>query len=362
MANALAWGFINSADLFASRVLEVGIQRTFEMVQESAAEYTRVLDALMADWVEQITFPQEQFELAGAGSLQPLDNLGNPLPVAPSGSYQVAYPIQGGGTAWGDDRVTREYLTLEETNRFTVEAEQMDKDWMIRHVIAALMTNVAWTYRDDIGVNGNKGLGNISIQPLANGDAVTYKRKGTGVPATDTHFLAQAAAIADLTNPFPTIRTELTEHPSNGSRRVIAYLATSLVTTATALLGFREVGDPDVNVGASGETLGNIPDLGVADQILGKVNNVWLAEWSALPADYLVAKVEGVAPLGMRQHPYANLQGFFPESFSPDGNRFINRMLRYCGFGVRRRVSAVVMRIGNGAYAVPTGTLAPLPE
>ena len=43
--------------------------------------------------------------LGSGGTLQPLDEWGNPLPVKDEGVYDVAFPIQGGGTAWGDNRV-----------------------------------------------------------------------------------------------------------------------------------------------------------------------------------------------------------------------------------------------------------------
>lgn len=361
MANLTAWGFINMADLFAQRVLEVGIQRVYDAVNESAIEYTRVLDALMSDWVELTTVAQEQFELSGSGTLQPLDAQGNPLPVLPSGSYQVAFPIQGGGTAWGTDRVSRAYLTVEEANRFTVDAQQRDKDWMMRHIIASLLTNVTWTYLDEVGANGNKGLGSITIQPLANADAVLYKRTGTGAPATDTHFLAQAAVISTAANPFPTIKTELTEHPSNRNGRVIAYVASNLVPAIKGIATFIGVDEADVTPAPSIARLSNVPDPGVGSAVIGNVDGVWIVEWATLPDDYLIAKVEGIPVVAMREHVPAELRGFFPESFSPDGNRLINRMLRYAGFGVRRRVAAVVMRIGNASYAVPTGWLAPLP-
>lgn len=361
MANSVAFGFYDLQALFNQRVTTVGPQRVYDAVAESAAEYSRVVNALLeAEWIERTVDAQEQIELPGSGTLQPLDEFGNPLPVQPSGSYQVAYPIYGAGTAWGDDRITRELITVDEANRNTLDAEQRDKDWLLRHALAAMFTNVDVTFNDKYPVRGSKALGDITIKPLANSDTVTYKLKGASAPTTDTHFLAQAAAIDDTHNPFPAIYTEINEHPSNGNRRVIAYVATDLVSSIKSLSTFVDVDDPDVVPGTATPRVTNVPMVGVGDRVIGHVDNVWIVQWGFLPSGYMVAKAEGVAPLAMREIDAPALQGFFPEKFSPDGNRMITRMLRYAGFGVKRRVAALVYRVG-GVYAIPSGFTAPLP-
>lgn len=365
--NVDAYGFLGLKDLYNSRVLQVGIQRIYTAIQESAAEYSRVLNALAADWYERTTIAQVQFELPGTGTLQPLDADGNPLPVLPSGNYQVAFPIQGGGTAWGTNRVTRELMVVEEANRFTVDAEQRDKDWIMRHLLAAVFTNVTYTFNDEVGQNGGRGLGSITVQPLANNDAVLYKLKGATAPVTQNHFLAQAAAIDDTNNPFPGIFKELNHHPSNGNRPVIAYVASNLMDSIRGLSDFvRTYGfagaDQQLVIPAI-TTAKDVtpPALGVGDFIRGTVDNVWIVEWGLLPDNYIVAKVDGISPLRMREYWTSSLQGFFPENFSPDGSHLIQRMIRYAGFGVADRVGMVVKRIGNASYAVPAGFLAPLP-
>ena len=63
----------------------------------------------------------------------------------------------------------------------------------------------------------------------------------------------------------------------------------------------------------------------------------------------------------MRQYPSTALQGLFTENHSPDGNLHESRFIRYAGFGARNRIAALVYRIGNGSYAIPTGYTAPLP-
>jgi hypothetical protein len=356
------FGYLRTTDLYTQRVTTVGIQRTFEAIRSHLDEYTRVIQGMLSEMAERTTIAQEQFELPGDGTLQPLDEDGNPLPVMPSGNYQVAYPIQGAGTAWGTNRISREMMTVEEAERFTLDAERRDADWLIRHMLAAVFDNVTWTYNDKVGANGAKGLGNITIQPLANGDAVVYTRKGAVVPATDNHYLAQADAIDDTHNPFPTIEAELTEHPSNGNRRILCYIPTALRDSVIGLTSFVDVADPNVS-DPTAAVATNVPNPGFGDEVLGYVRGTrcWIVLWSILPSDMILAKVEGKAFLKMREYAAASLQGFFPENANVDGNHLITRMLRYCGFAVADRVAALVYRIGNASYAIPTGYDAPLP-
>ena len=357
----VAYGFISLQDLFNQRVVTVGPKRVFDAVQKSAEEYTRVVNGLLAEFAAPTTDAQVQVELPGDGSLQPLDEDGNPLPVAPSGNYTVGFPIQGAGTAWGTNRVTRAKLTVDEANRNTLDAFQKDADWNIRHLLAAIYDNVAWTYADKTGAGGSKGLGNISVQPLANGDSVLYNRKGGVAPATDDHYLAQLNSIDDSHNPFETIEAELLEHPSN-TGRILCYIPTDLKASIIALATFKSVADPNVAYTTT-ELATNVPAVGPGEEVLGYIEGTkcWIILWSVLPASYIIAKMEGKAVLCRRENPEPELQGFFPEAQDVDGNHYVNRFLRYCGYGVQDRVGAVVYRIGNASYAIPSGYDAPLP-
>lgn len=353
MANKLAYGFTSMAHLMGERVTKIGERVVFDAVRESAAEHTRQISAILAGagLVERMLDHKIRFYLPGEGTLQPLDEHGNPRPVRPAGSYDVALPIQGGGTAWGDNRITRALMTVEEANRFTVDAQRRDADWVKRHVLAAVFDNATWTYPDE-------KVGDLTIQPLANADTVKYVKTG-GASETDDHYLAQAAAISDAANPFPTIHKELNEHPSNVGE-VVVYVPTNLVDDVEALSDFVEVRDPSIDPGANKDRLVASIDRGFGDKLIGYVSRCWIVEWKALPDDYMIAHVRGQVVLGMREYPAAELQGFFPEFHSADGNTRITRMLRFAGFGVMNRVAACVMRIGNAAYAVPASYDAPL--
>lgn len=352
MANQLAYGFVGKEHLLASRLSEVGAETVWGMVKESVDEHNRQIAALLQSFVFSTTLHKERFRLSSSGTLQPLDEYGNPRPVRPGGYFDVAYPIQGGGTAFGVNRVTGNLLTVEEANNLTLERMREDADWMRRHILASVFDNTTWTWDDE-------EFGNLTIQPLANGDAVTYNKVG-GTVAVDTHQLAQASAIDDSHNPFDDIYDELMEHPSN-SGPVVVYVPTNLTTSIEALTAFTEVGDPDLRYGVASTQIGSAFDRGFGDEVLGKVNKCWIVEWRALPDSYMMAHAQGGgAPVGMRQYPAGGLQGLFTENHSPDGNLQESRFIRYAGFGVRNRVAAVVYRVGNGSYAIPSGYTNPL--
>ena len=353
MANQLAYGFIGQTHLLGSRLSDIGTNTVWSWVQESVNEHNRQINGLMQSMIARTTLHQERFRLPSSGTLQPLDEWGNPRPVKPGDTFDVAFPIQGGGTAFGLNRVTGSLATAEEANALTIERLREDADWIRRHFLAAIYYPSTWTYADP-------EFGSLTIQPLANGDTVTYNKVGGSV-ATDDHYLAQAAAIGDAANPFDDIYDELMEHPSN-SGPVVVYVPTNLTTTIEALSAFIEVGDPDLRYGVNTTQIAAPFTRGFGDEVLGKVNKCWIVEWRALPDNYMIAHASGTGPVvAMREHPASALQGLFTENHSPDGNLQESRFLRYAGFGVRNRVAALAYRIGNSTYsAAPTGYAAPL--
>ena len=357
--NTLAYGFIGMSRISGQRVSEVGVERVFDMVRATMVEHNRGINVLLSSWAQQTVTAKEQIELPGGGTLQPIDEWGNPRPVIQEGNYNVAYPIQGAGTAWGDNRISAALLTVEEANRRTIEAMRMDADWLRRHLMAAVFTNTTWSYTDIAGPNGAAGLGAITIQPLANNDTVVYLRTG-GSTAIDTHYLAQAAAIDDSNNPFDDIYTELIEHPSN-SGPVVVYIPTNLKASVQALTNFTQIYDPDIALGVNTDRIASPINMGLGDEVLGKTDKCWIVEWKFLPDSYMVAHAQGAGPfLKRREYDAPEVQGLFSELHSPDGNTKIVRMLRYTGFGAFKRVAALVYRIGNGSYAIPSGYTAPL--
>lgn len=353
MANEIAYGFVSLRHLFDERVATENVPVVQTAIQQSAEEHTRQINALLNSIAFQTTEYKERFQLPGTGTLQPIDaQYGIPRPVREAGFFDVAYPLRAAGTAFGDNRVSRAYMTVADANRMMVENQKRDTDWLRRHMMAAMLDNVGWTFSDD-------EHGNLDIVPLANDDSVVYvKRDGT--TATDDHYLAQGDNIDDSNNPFPTIYKELTEHPGNEGP-VVVYVASDLVSDITGLAGFLEPNDPAVRVGANNDELVQSVDVGVGHELIGRVDRCWIVEWENMPSGYMLGHARGAGPaVGMREHGPAELRGFFVEQHSPDGNIQQTSMLRMAGFGVRNRLAALAYQIGNATYNVPSGFDAPL--
>lgn len=359
MPNLVPYGFIGIEDIYADRVVTINPTIVDDAVRNSAEWHTRTTEETMSLWVEPTTQHSEKIILPGTGELQPLDADANPLPTKLGGSYTVGYPMRWAGDAYGDNRETREKMTVGEVARYTLNIQMKDSKWLRRHYLASMLDNVQWTFDDP-------EFGATIVKPLANNDTDEYIDK-TGTAVTANHYGAQAANISDAANPFPTIFDILENFPSNsvsGANPVVAYVATNLRSQIRGLAGF--VGSNEFGV-IPGANVSQV-DMSAVNRFqvsgmrfLGVVDDVVVMEWSQIPTGYMFFWASGAGPfIKMRQEPQAALQGLITEIHSTDGNHREYRFLRKAGFGVSNRVAAYVYQIGNGTYQIPTGFNAPL--
>lgn len=343
----VAPGFIDVIELENQRVTQVGWDVITGAIEVSARIHSEAMNEMLDALCEEPNEPQEQVEIGARTELQPLEGeYDRPKPVGSLYSYQQGYPLEKGGHAFGTGRESRVKMTVGEANKFVLQGLQADANWMIRRILHALFYDSNRTYAD-------KRYGDITCKPLANGDTQEYVLE-TGATATDTHFLAQAVAIDDSNNPFPTIYDELLEHPENGSVPVV-YVSTSLKASIEALTAFTENLDPDIVPGSATDTLSRLPRIPFGDRVLGKANDCWIVEWRRLPSGYMVAHCEGDDPfIGWRQDETPELRGLFIESYTDGGVLQATGMIRYSGFSVRKRTGALVYYVGGASYVVPT--------
>ena len=356
MANEVAYGFIGSEALFTHRVKQVGQEKVDSMIAETLAEYERQTDSMLA-WGMRSPIRSELVELAGSGEAQTIDEWGNPVPVKELAPYEQGYPIAFAADAWGLNRLTRAKLTVEDANRLMIRSMSRHSNTLRRRVLSALFTDTSFSFAD--GQNTA-----VTVRPLANGDSVTYVIEGADtVAATHTHYVAQAAAIADATDPFAVAYTHLIEHPSNAGSRIVSYIASSLKATTKALADFVPVASTDTVLGANlsrvREDISN-DDLmkikGPGGEILGQVDKVWVVEYPGLPTGYMITvAIDNAQPLLRMRYDDDFGPDMVEETNMVDGNREETRFLRYYGIAVHDRVGAVVTRIGNASYAIPTG-------
>ncbi|MBD3251290.1 hypothetical protein GF380_02340 [Candidatus Uhrbacteria bacterium] len=357
--NVVAYGFHNLEDYFDLNLQDTRAPNIGDALNQAFATYSRIMDGMMQVLVEPTTNFKERWRQAGAGTLQPLSENGRPKPTRNIEHYEVAYPLQRGGDSWGGNREARAKMTIGDVNRNVVEAMRKDKDWMIRHILAAMMDNTNWDYEDD-----DDEVGSLTIRALANGsgDSVKYSLRN-GTRATDDHYLASADAISDSNNHYETMLSELKEHPSN-SGPYVAYIASNLVTSTKGLSDFVAVANPLIQYGTNADLTDSTVDsvLAFGDEVLGSVGSMIVVESSYLPDSYAIAVATGAGqPLAMRQHPEASLQGLQAVPFVENSNYAGVDYYRIAGFGARRRVAACVGYFGvSGTYAVPSAYDAPL--
>jgi hypothetical protein len=355
MANQVLYGFHNLQDLFNRRVTEVGVSTINTAVNLSLAEHNKQIEALLSLFATRTTDHKTRFSSVSAARLQPLDNNGRARPIKPSGYYDVSFPIQMGGSAWGADFVTSRKMRVEEVNNAMMTLQMADARWMRDHILAALFTNTDWTFVDEL-------KGTLTVKGLANGDAVKYNIiSGADSGATDTHYYAEANAIDDgADNPFPTIHSELTEHPEN-SGDVVVLVPTNLVASIEALANFKEKSDPNIREGANTATLiGNL-QAQVPGTVIGYVDKCWIVEWRSMPDNYMVAVTTGGdRPLAMREDEETSLRGFIKADDREDYPFYESQYIRRAGFGGWNRVGALVYYIGSDTYAIPTGYTSPM--
>ena len=351
---SLLYGFETLTDVLDRRVSEVGAGTVSNAIAHSVEEHNRQLAAMLALLARPLTEFKMTYRTPASARLQSLDEHGRARPIGSRGSYDVSFPIHSGGAAWGATRTAREKMTVQDANDATAALLSADVRWMRDHALAALFANSAWSFIDE-------AHGELSIKGLANGDADLYAvARGADAPAADDHYKAQADPIDDLHNPFDADMEELTEHPENGGE-VVALVAGDLRAQVEGLSNFIPIADPNVRLASSQNAL--VGNLGVQlpGRLLGYVDRVWICEWKALPANYyLMTTTAGEPPLGMREHPEPSLRGFTRTALRDQHPFYESQWERHAGFGAWNRVGALVRRVGNASYAVPSGYAQPL--
>lgn len=354
----VAPGFYDLQDVADRTVSEIGVQQITDAIEQSVARHNEAVAELETTVVERGTIFKERYYLPAVAEMQPLvGDTDRPRPVKGRAFYDRAYPLRDAGHAWGGGRKTRAKMTVAEANENTWTALMADNRWRIRHILAAWLTDTAWTFKDP-------EHGDLVVGGLANGDAVQYVDvNGDGF--TDSHFLAQAAAIDAANDPFPAMALELTEHPENDNGQYpVAYIPTNLVGAVAALPKvYNRL--PDVIQEGVGVTrlVSEVTGSPLGDKLIGfHEDGLWLVEWKRLPNSIIPFHVPGIPFVFMREEPQTVLQGLRTELYDDDGVTWINGFIRTAGYAVRNRLAAGVLLQGAGAYTAPVAFKHPLAQ
>lgn len=321
------------------------------------AQHNADIDAMLALFAESTTEYQEEVQTQTTARNQAVDEFARAKPIKPGVPYTVAYPLYGSGQDAATTYIASQTMTVGDLAKRLQAWYRGDVLWVRDQILGALFSNTDLTYRDITG------KGNLTIKPLANGDSVTYIKSGVEDPATDTHYLFQAASIDDSNNPYTTIYDDLIEHPDNEGD-VIHLIPTGLKATTKALTDFYEEPDPRITLGQNDSRLNATLGITLPTNwsVLGIIKDAgWIVECPPLPAGYILSLMTaGRRPLKRRQYKQETLQGFRPMGTREDFPYFSDQWQRWEGYGAFNRVGAAATLVGAGAYSVPTNYTRPI--
>jgi hypothetical protein len=358
MANSLLYGFMQLKDLAATRAIEVDRDLLISSIEMTVEEHNREVNRILNLFSEETDIPQLQFNGSAITRNQPLDENGRPRPIKPVAPYTVGFPIWTSGNAWGANRITNAKLTVQKLNDIIGQILYGDFAWLRDQLLGTLFDNVGYSVTDPI-------VGNVAVKGLANSDTVTYgdqhERRGL---AGDRYALPRASQRADDGHTTPSRRSTLSWSSTRRTATdVVAFINSAESAAVQGITGFVGINDPNIRPANTSAVLIGTLDAAVPARatLLGRLNNVWVYQWNAIPATYIVAmSIGGTPPLKRRVDPEPELQGFKAIERIDTFPFFQDNWQRRMGFGGWNRVGAVVMRTGNGSYAVPTNYTVPM--
>jgi hypothetical protein len=353
------YGALGLADSDRVMLSTLGQRVVFDAVNQVLGEHNADMNAAMNVFVQETTSDYKlRYKLPGGGYLQKLGDQARPGAVKPYAGWDVALPLENFAAALAYNRVAYGYMTSQELARHVDTITVQDRNTVRYEMLRALfrLTAVSWT--DAI-------YGALTIEGLANGDAVTYPAVlGADTEATDNHLLSSGyavAAVSDVNNPYATVANELEEHfgtPASGSN-IIAFIPTATVAKTIALTDFVPVMKMGIQPGQDTAIAVGLPS-NVPGRIIGKMatSGVWVSEWRWIPATYLLAvHLDAPKPLLQRIDPVSTGLGnglqlvATDQDFPFTTSEYVHRF----GFGVGNRLNGVAMIVSAAAYSVPTG-------
>jgi len=311
-----------------------------------------------------------RYKLPGSGELQRVGRQSRPADVKASGTWDVSMTLEEHAASIARDRVSMGYMNMQEFNRHVETVKRQDRNTVRKEMLRALLNNAQRTFADEV-------RGDLTIVPLANGDAVKYPPIiGSIDDATAQHYITSgfaAGSISDANNPIPILVNTLEQHfgtPTGGSN-IVVFLNNAQTTAFQNLSNFDPVPNRFVHYGLnvslvdeesiSGEDQYDSPLPG---RIIGETDSALLSEWRWFPAGYLGAfQLDAEKPLFKRIDPAGTGLGNGELMLVSEDGADLS-MTQYpfresiwshrFGFGVGNRLNGVIMQLTTGgSYTAP---------
>lgn len=351
------FGHLNVSD--SDRVFNATVGQS--VIYDAAMDYIdRVnadLEAAMSIFVERETEDYKlRYKLPGGGYLERRGADGRYGTGKAYGEWDVAFPLEDFGRQISGNDVDMAYMTIAELELHLQSIAQRNVNTVRWEILHRLFDNVQSSFTDPLH-------GSLSIEPLANGDTVTYPPVlGSTSEATDDHYLESnyaATAISDSNNPYITIRDELEEHfgaPTGGSN-IVVFIHTDEVPETEDLTDFDAVNDRFIQPGDDTDLPIGLP-TSMPGRIVGRTNGVWVVEWRWVGSGYMLGvHADAPKPLMKRRDPAdtglpTGLNLVAEEEEFPFESGFWRHRF---GVGAGNRLNGVAMELSDGgSYTIPT--------
>jgi hypothetical protein len=352
------FGALNINDSDRVFLSTLGQRVVYDAITQVLAQHNADLQAAMSVFIEGTTSDHKfRYKLPGGGRLQRIGTQAVGAATKATGSWDVAFPLEGFGAQLAGNRVDMAYMSTQDLDRHLNTIMQQDINTVRFEILKALLNSGQDTFVDPI-------WGSLSVEPLANGDSVTYPPVlGSESDATENHYLGAAytaASISDTNNPFLTLRDELEEHfgaPSGGSN-IVAFINNAQDSVVEALSDFDPVNDRFTSPAVTRDQLTGLPAQ-TPGRVLGRTNGVWVVEWRFVPANYILGvHLDAPKPLYQRVDPADTglPQGLTLVATDEEHPMTASYYEHRFGLGCGNRLNGVVMDLSNADsdYDIPT--------
>src|SRR5262245_21769583 len=109
-------GFVNLKDLVQERVVGNLIPVVNTAFETTLAVHNVNTDRIISLFCQKTTDYKIRYKSPVAAYLQKIDEFGRARAIKMAGHYDLAFPLLAAGTAFGDDRLTRVKMTVQEAN------------------------------------------------------------------------------------------------------------------------------------------------------------------------------------------------------------------------------------------------------
>jgi hypothetical protein len=354
----MAYGTLTLADLQAtanaSTVYEVGVDATFEAIQNTMAAHNRILGELFADLADRTTDEARRYGGDDTMSMEDVDELGVPRAQKITAGSNVGFPLNATMAAVQYTEMWFRKNTVAELSAQINGVMAADIKRVTRDMKRAIFLSSNYTFTDHLNKNVD-----IPVKRLVNADSAPIPPGPNGntfTASSHTHYIARVSTLAasDVTAVLDTVK----EHYAAGD--IVLYINQAQESSIRGFTSnFTPYTDPRIAVGVNTTTApGRALDVvNYYNRAIGIFDGAEVVVKPWVPASYMLAfNRSAPKPLLYR---FDNDYGDGLQLVLADGTPTVypwnaRGWRRIFGFGVWNRVNGAVLYTGGTSYSDPT--------